>query len=120
MRTVNRSGCPISNLPQERVLLETGMTLRFFDALLVLAIFVVHSAHGQISMSNGTYAENFDSLSNMVGANIPWTNNVTLPGWYASKTASPSDIINYNAGTGSSTTGSLYSFGSSGSTERAL
>ena len=96
------------------------MTRRFFDTLLVFATFVFHCSRGQIAMSDGTYAEKFDSLSNMVGANIPCTNNVTLPGWYASKTVAPNDVVNCNAGTGSSTTGSFYSFGSSGSTERAL
>ena len=102
------------------------MPLLMFDnaysrsAVFVLATLIVQSARAQIPMSKGIYAENFDSLSSLVGASIPWTNNVTLPGWYASKTVAPTAVTNYNAGTGSSTTGSLYSFGSGGLTERAL
>ena len=102
------------------------MPLLMFDnaysrsAVFVLATLIVQSARAQIPMSNGTYTENFDSLSSLVGASIPWTNNVTLPGWYASKSVAPTAVTNFNAGTGSSTTGSLYSFGSGGSTERAL
>jgi endonuclease/exonuclease/phosphatase family metal-dependent hydrolase len=70
-------------------------------------------------MSGGTYAQDFDSLSTN-GLDIAWVNNFTLPGWYASRSASPQEIVEYNTGTGSSTTGSLYSFGSSASAERAL
>jgi endonuclease/exonuclease/phosphatase family metal-dependent hydrolase len=74
---------------------------------------------GQVLMSGGTYSQNFDSLANG-GTGNTWTENVTLPGWYASKSVAPNDVASYNAGTGSSTAGALYSFGSSGSTERAL
>ncbi len=70
-------------------------------------------------MSSGTYSQNFDSLAN-TGTGIAWTNNITLPGWYASKSVAPHDVTNYSASTGVSTTGALYSFGGSGSTERAL
>src|SRR5439155_22714514 len=103
-----------------------AMPLLMFDtaysrsAVFVLATLIVQSTRAQIPMSKGIYAENFDSLSSLVGASIPWTNNVTLPRWYASKTVAPTAVTNYNAGTGSSTTGSLYSFGSGGSTERAI
>ena len=76
-------------------------------------------ASAQIPMSGGSYSQNFDSLAS-VGTGIGWTNNVTLPGWYASKSVAPHDVTNYNASTGSSTTGAFYSFGGSGSTARAL
>ena len=88
-------------------------------ALLVLAAILARSAHSQVLMSNGTYSQSFDSLAN-VGTDIAWTNNVTLPGWFASKSVAPTEITNYDTGTGLSTAGSLYSFGSSGSTERTL
>jgi endonuclease/exonuclease/phosphatase family metal-dependent hydrolase len=84
----------------------------------VLAIFLAPLARGQILMGAGTYAQNFDALTN--SGNPNWTNNVTLPGWYISKTASPNTVTNYNLGTGSSSTGAFYSFGGSGSGERAL
>ena len=57
----------------------------------------------------------FDSLQSS-GTNVSFTNNATLTGWYSSRTT-------YNAGTGSSTTGSLYSFGVAGTNalgDRAL
>jgi endonuclease/exonuclease/phosphatase family metal-dependent hydrolase len=70
-------------------------------------------------MSGGTYSQNFDSLASS-GTGIGWTNNITLPGWYASKSVAPNDVTSYGTGTGSVSTGSLYSFGSSSSAERAL
>ncbi len=70
-------------------------------------------------MSAGTYSQTFDSLDRN-GTGIPWTNGLTLAGWYASRSVAPTDVANYDAGAGASTTGSLYSFGSAGSTERAL
>lgn len=69
------------------------------------------ASSGQINVG-GTYTQNFDSLASS-GTNVAWSDNTTLTGWYSSRTS-------YNASTGSSTSGSLYSFGSSGSTDRAL
>ncbi|MBD2412463.1 hypothetical protein FACHB389_23110 [Nostoc calcicola FACHB-389] len=62
------------------------------------------------SFTGTTYSQNFNSLANS-GTSISWTNDSTISGWYATTTT-------YNAGNGSSNTGSLYSFGST--TERAL
>jgi uncharacterized protein len=64
-----------------------------------------------INLSN-PYSQNFNSLANS-GTNIPWNDDSTIPGWYSNR-------VTYTAGTGSSNTGSLYSFGSSNSPERAL
>ena len=89
------------------------------QGILALLLLLASSVCGQILMSSGTYSQNFDSLVS-TGTLIPWANNSTLPGWYASKSVSPQDVTNYNAGTGASTSGALYSFGGSGSTERAL
>ena len=72
----------------------------------------------QVPLSAGTYANNFDSLG---AASAGWTNNLTLPGWYASK--GDGDATNILAGTGSGTTGSIYSYGVNGShpaADRAL
>jgi endonuclease/exonuclease/phosphatase family metal-dependent hydrolase len=87
--------------------------------LFIATIFLASSVTGQIPMSSGTYSQNFDSLASN-GTGIGWTNNVTLPGWYASKSVAPNEVTSYNSGTGSSTAGALYSFGSSSSSERAL
>lgn len=72
-------------------------------------------------MSIGPYVQNFDSLAASGTANA-WTDNATLPGWYASKTLG-GPVTGYNAGTGSANTGALYSFGVAGvggATDRAL
>jgi predicted extracellular nuclease len=61
---------------------------------------------------NSPYSQNFDSLANS-GTNIPWNDDSTIPGWYSTRPT-------YTANNGSSNTGSLYSFGTTGSTERAL
>lgn len=73
---------------------------------------------GQIPLSAGSYQQHFDGLG---GTGSAWTNNKTLPGWYASK--GNGDATNYLAGTGSSTSGGIYSFGVTGagnSADRAL
>lgn len=59
-----------------------------------------------------TYSQDFNTLP-ATGTNQPWENNLTIPGWYSSRTA-------INAGNGSSNTGALYSFGDNGSSDRAL
>lgn len=71
--------------------------------------------YGQISLSsllNATYTQNFDSLA-ISGTGHSWVNNTTIPGWYLSRAT-------YNADNGGSSTISAYSYGSTGSTERAL
>lgn len=56
--------------------------------------------------------QNFDGLASS-GSGIPWTDNATVPGWY-------SNLATYSTSNGGSTAGALYSFGSTGSSERAL
>lgn len=71
--------------------------------------------YGQIPLSsllNATYTQNFDSLASS-GTGHSWINNSTIPGWYLSRTT-------YNANDGASSTITAYSFGSVGSTDRAL
>lgn len=70
----------------------------------------------QVALSQGSYEQTFDSLS-MTGSPA-WADNVTLPGWYAGHGGGP--MLTYRTGTGSTSTGGLYSYGSSGSAERAL
>lgn len=69
-------------------------------------------------MNSESYSQNFDSLGS---TSSPWTNNATLPGWYASK--SGVDSTNYIADTGVRNTGGLYSYGTNGvhsASDRAL
>jgi endonuclease/exonuclease/phosphatase family metal-dependent hydrolase len=98
-------------------------TLRRLAALTtVLASFLAAPVRAQIEMSAGSYIQNFDSLATSSTSN-PWTNNSTLPGWYASKTSGGATVSSYRAESGTSTTGALYSFGVTGVsnlTDRAL
>src|SRR5437660_356417 len=59
------------------------------------------AANGQILLSGGLgYSQNFDSLSNSPdGASVTWTDNTTLPGWFASPA--------YTAGTTGATAAAL-------------
>jgi predicted extracellular nuclease/phosphodiesterase/alkaline phosphatase D-like protein/2',3'-cyclic-nucleotide 2'-phosphodiesterase (5'-nucleotidase family) len=65
---------------------------------------------------NEFYSQNFQSLANTA------TNNTALPpGWEILETGGGArDNEQYGADTGNSNTGDIYSYGSSGSTERAL
>jgi hypothetical protein len=59
-----------------------------------------------------TYNQDFNSLAN-TSTGITWTNDVTITDWYSNQST-------YNTGTGSSTTGALYSFGSTSASDRAI
>jgi predicted extracellular nuclease len=70
---------------------------------------------GSITLFGSPLTENFDSLAS-AGTNIAWADNTTIAGLFSTRTT-------YNAGTGSSNTGALYSFGVAGTnplTDRAL
>jgi len=70
---------------------------------------------------NGNYGQNFDGLASS-GASNTWSNDGTLPGWHLFRqpSASPVAITSYNADTGAANTGNFLSYGSSGSSDRAL
>ena len=74
----------------------------------------------QVNYTGGTYQQNFDSLPSS-GTSISWSDNSTLPGWYAwiSALGSPPSTINLDLGA-STTSTVLHNYGSSGSTNRAL
>ena len=80
--------------------------------LLALTVGWMGAAQGWSQVNVGvtsSYSQNFNSLTGTT-----WTDNSTISGWYASRTA----IVQ---GTGSSSTGAMYSFGSSGTpADRAL
>jgi hypothetical protein len=65
----------------------------------------------------GGYSQDFNSLASS-GTGNNWTDNSTISGWYASE--SGGTLSSYNASAGTSSAGGLWSFGSSGSSERAL
>jgi uncharacterized protein len=73
---------------------------------------------GSISLTtlNTAYTQNFDTL-----ANSGTTNILTINGWYLDESGTgTANNGQYAGGTGSSTTGDTYSFGASGSNERAF
>lgn len=77
------------------------------------------SARAQVSFA-GSYTQNFDTLANS-GTTNTFTDNTTLLGWYAFRTATgPSATTPLLVGAGVDTAGGLYSFGAANSTERAL
>jgi endonuclease/exonuclease/phosphatase family metal-dependent hydrolase len=84
--------------------------------------FLALPVRGQIVMSAGSYSQNFNSLSNS-GSSFGWTNNLTLPGWYAATnlTAAKSGMVStYSPSAGNTASGGLYSLGEAGSADRAL
>lgn len=92
---------------------------QIFYRLLIGVALLAETASAQILFSSGTYSQNFDSLA--ASGTVNWTNNLTLPGWYAAKGAA--DGATYIANAGTTTTGSFYSFGTNGvnpSSDRAL
>ena len=66
--------------------------------------------------TSGNSTQNFDALLTTGSVNT-WNDNSTIPNYFAQRSGFGTT---YQAGTGSSTVGNLYSFGSTGSTERAL
>ncbi|HET8942873.1 MAG TPA: hypothetical protein VFN13_12895, partial [Rudaea sp.] len=83
-----------------------------FAKLLVATTVVfglVSVAQAQVSLtgtgSANQYTQNFDTLAQS-GSGNTWSDNSTIAGWYSTRTT-------YNASNGSSTSGALYSFGSS-------
>lgn len=74
---------------------------------------IVQSYAQNLTNANPTYTQNFNTL--ISSGSTTWANNSTLSGWYHA--AGTNTLI---AGTGSGNSGSLYSFGSTGSSERAL
>lgn len=81
------------------------------------------AAHAQILVSTNvgnSFSQDFNTLSPSGSANV-WTDNTTLPGWYASRAVGGPLVATYRAANGSENTGAIYSFGTnSSSTERAL
>jgi hypothetical protein len=86
---------------------------RFLLSILLLPL--VLSAQVQMNGA-GSYTQDFNTLANTGSVN-PWVNNSTIANWFSQRTTPGT---NYNIGTGSLTTGDMYSFGASGATDRAL
>jgi hypothetical protein len=89
---------------------------KIWTLLLILIAAFSNQAIGQVSIATGsfTYSQNFDGLANSAAGNpYTWTDNSTIPGWYCSRTL-------YNVTNGATTQGSVFSFGTTDETDRAL
>ena len=64
-----------------------------------------------LTLPDVAYTQNFNSLA--MSGSATWNDDATINGWYSSRTT-------YIANAGNTNTGSLYSYGSNGSGERAL
>jgi autotransporter-associated beta strand protein len=83
-------------------------------------------AQFEITSGVGNTSQNFGTLTTTTGSAQPWANDTTLTlgdstldGWSLFNFLN-APITTYNAGTGSSSAGSFYSFGATADTERAL
>jgi uncharacterized protein len=103
----------------------------FVAALVAAAVATTASAQSIVSFT-GTYAQNFDSLAS-TGTSASWSNNPSFPvvqGWSAwransagntaARDATSNNFTAYGINDGGSNGGNLYSYGSIGSTDRAL
>ncbi len=73
------------------------------------------SAQVSVTALSTPFTQDFNTLINTGSASF--VSNSTIPGWYHARTGTGDLIV---AGTGSSNSGALYSFGAASSTERAL
>ncbi len=87
--------------------------------LLILLLTAPLALIGQINITApnaGSQSFDFNTLASS-GTLNPWTDNTTIPGFYAQRTTA---TTTYDAGTGTALSGALYSFGLALNTERAL
>lgn len=90
---------------------------RFLAGVAVLAAAVSAGAGiVDITGDTGSYSQNFNTLA--TGGSSAWSNDYTVAGWYAARTAS--GALNILSTNGALLTGQLYSYGSSNETDRAL
>lgn len=120
-------GVSIHNVSLQRLSLRR---LRGLVACLCAILFGFYvPAFGQQSITSDgyTYQQDFNSLA-ATGSSNAWLDNITLPGWFAANAGGTSlpvgttsaSINTYRANNGSSSSVGLFSFGTVGSSERAL
>lgn len=87
--------------------------MRYLPTAILAAALVPAAASAQTALTTTNYIQNFDTLASS-------GTSTTLPaGWVVNETGNNANGT-YTAGTGSSSAGDTYSFGSTGSTDRAL
>ena len=95
------------------------MTIAARLTIAAVALAGAGAADAAVSLTgNGTYSETFDSL---VGTGSSFTNSALPAGWVIDESGGGArDNDFYAVDTGSSSTGDTYSYGTAGSTDRAL
>ena len=102
--------------------------------LLVAAVFLATPASAQVNYTGGTYTQNFDGLpstfsTSALSSNGPLNLSDAPPngagatgmvGWTLAKYGGTGTVATFRADTGTSNSGSVYSYGSAASPERAL
>lgn len=90
-----------------------GVQILLHFLLLPFLLFTTGEVFSMPAINLSTsYSQDFNLLANS-GTSNSWIDDSTIGGWYANRTT-------YAAGTGSSNTGALYSFGSVSASDRAL
>ncbi|WP_341903755.1 MopE-related protein [Fluviicola taffensis] len=85
--------------------------------LLIPILLLSGVSMSQVAMTGaGSYTQNFDGLAS-TGTNIAWTDNSTIPNWFAQRTGTGTV---YKADNGGSNAGALNSYGTTAATERSL
>jgi len=94
--------------------------------VLALATLATLSAHAAVSLtaSDLDYSETFDTLASTSSLSstptaLTWTNDGTLTGWSLYNGAG-AELTSYRANHGNANTGSVYSYGSTSESDRAL
>ena len=93
--------------------------MRKIQLLVGLAFLFTCNLNAQtISLTSGTYTQDFNTLSNTAAST---TNNLVINGWLMTESGGGArDNEQYGVDPGSSNTGDTYSYGTAGSTDRAL
>ena len=88
--------------------------------ILVISSFIIlffNTLNSQVLITgDGNYSQNFDGLLN-TGVVNTWSDNSTIENVYSQRTTSS---VAYAANDGTNTTGGLYSYGTTASSERAI
>ena len=110
---------------------------QLYFAITVILGMITAGAHAAVSYSGGTYTQNFDTLAS-TGTGIAFNDDSTLPGWYAVSANTQVVYSNgvsfsffvpitettradaYNANVGGSAGTTLYSYGATDASDRAL
>ena len=103
---------------------------RLIPKILAAALAAAPLSNAQVSYTGGVYVQNFNALPGITDntANVTWSDNVTLPGWYANKTTfsvtagtlgGSAALFSPTAAANTNNVG-LFSFGTASNADRAL